>query len=73
MICKQILLITFLNEPNFILLHTVEWFQVLLCITNKSIKHHSFVYTVKHTNNLISNNSIQHKYTTLNVSKYYYI
>ena len=34
MICKHILLITFLNEPNFILLQTVKWFQVLLCITD---------------------------------------
>ena len=24
---------------------TVKWFQVLLCITNNSINHHSFVYT----------------------------
>ena len=28
-------------------LHTVKWFQVLICITNNSIKHQSFVYTVK--------------------------
>ena len=34
-------MITFLNEPNLILLHTVKWFQVLLCITNNSIKHES--------------------------------
>ena len=26
-------------------LYTVKWFQVLLCITNNSIKHQSFVYT----------------------------
>ena len=45
MICKQILLITFLNEPQLILFHTVKWFQVLLCITNNSYKHQSFVYT----------------------------
>ena len=45
MIYKQILLITFLNEPKLILLHTVKWFQVLLCITNNSFKHQSFVYT----------------------------
>ena len=25
--------------------HTVKWLQVLLCITNNSIKHQSFVYT----------------------------
>ena len=26
---------------------TVKWFQVLLCITKTSIKHQSFIYTVK--------------------------
>ena len=45
MICKHILLITFLDKPKFILLNTVKWFQILLCITNNSIKHQSFVYT----------------------------
>ena len=45
MICKHILLITFLNEPKLILLHTVKLFQVPLCITNNSIKHLSFVYS----------------------------
>ena len=39
MICKHILLITFLNEPNLIQLHTVKWFKVLLCITNNLIKN----------------------------------
>ena len=47
MICLDILLITFLNKPKLILLHTVNWFQVLLCITSNSIKHRSVVYTVK--------------------------
>ena len=42
--CKHILLITFVNEPKLILLHTVKWFQVLLCMSNNSIKHQSFVY-----------------------------
>ena len=45
MICKHILLITFLNEPKLILLPTIKWLQVLLCITNNSIKHQSFVHT----------------------------
>ena len=45
MICKQILLITFLNEPKLILLHADKWFQVLICITKNSFKHQSFVYT----------------------------
>ena len=45
MICKHILLITFLNEPKPILLHILKWLKALLCITNNSIKHQSFVYT----------------------------
>ena len=45
MSCKHIFLIPFLNEPNLILLHNDTWFQVLLCITNNSIKYQSFVYT----------------------------
>ena len=45
MIGKHILLITFSNEPKFVLLHTEKWLQVILCITINSTKHHSFVYT----------------------------
>ena len=44
MICKHILLIMLLNEPKLILLHTVKSLQVLLCITNYSIKQQSFIY-----------------------------
>ena len=44
MINKNVLL-TFLNEPKLILLHTVKWFQVLLFITNNSIKQQSIVYS----------------------------
>ena len=46
MICKHFLLIAFLREPKLILLHTVKWFQILLCITNNSNKHQSFVCTL---------------------------
>ena len=35
----------FLNEPKLILLYTVKWFQVLLCITNNLFKLWSFVCT----------------------------
>ena len=35
---------TILNESKLILLPTAKWFQILLCITNNSIKHQSFVY-----------------------------
>ena len=38
-IYKHILLITFLNEREFICSHTIKWFQVLLCIANNSIKN----------------------------------
>ena len=41
----NILLIRFLKEPRLIHLHAVKWFQVLLWITNNSIKPQSFVYT----------------------------
>ena len=47
----------------FTLVNKVKWFQVLLCITNNSIKHQSFIYlqlTVK--NSSISNNSLSDKY-----------
>ena len=37
MICKHILLISFLNDPKLVLFHAVKWFHVLLCITNNSI------------------------------------
>ena len=42
MICKYILLVTFLNEPKLILLHIVECSQVLLFITNNLIKNQLF-------------------------------
>ena len=47
MICKHISLITFLNKPKLILLHTVKWFQAYLCITNNLIKHQLLVNTVE--------------------------
>ena len=37
--------LTLIIQFNTIHLHTFKWFQVLLCITNHSIKHQSFVYT----------------------------
>ena len=40
-----ILFITLLNDPKLILLLTVKWFQVLVCITNNLIKHQSFTQT----------------------------
>ena len=41
----------------FSLVNKVKWFQLLLCITNNSIKQ-SFVYKVKYKNSSISNNSV---------------
>ena len=38
MICKHIILITFLNKPKFILLHAVKWFQVFFCIMAQSAR-----------------------------------
>ena len=34
MICKHILLISFLNEAELIFLYTVKWFQVFLFKSN---------------------------------------
>ena len=45
MIYKQIFLIKFLNGPRLILLLSGKWFQVLLCISDRSIKYQSFVFT----------------------------
>ena len=33
------------NSILIIHLHTVKWFQILLCITNNLIKYQSFIYT----------------------------
>ena len=44
MIRKHILL-TYSNDSEPILLHTVKWFQVLLRITNNSIKYQSLIYS----------------------------
>ena len=76
MICKHILLITFLNEPELIVfLHMVKWFQVLLCNTNNSIKHQSFVYTQLNDQTVLFPKikfSISHLFAqTLNVKQYY--
>ena len=35
----------YFKQFNLAQVNKVEWFQVLLCITNNSIKHQSFVYT----------------------------
>ena len=41
MICKHVLLITFVNEYDLILFQTVKWFHVLLWINTNSIKYQS--------------------------------
>ena len=45
-ICKRIVywIKSFLNEPELICLHTVEWFEVFLFNTN-SVQYYSFVFT----------------------------
>ena len=35
----------YFKQFNLAKVNKVKWFQVLLCISNDSIKHHSFVYT----------------------------
>ena len=39
------MLIMSLNESKLIFLHTMKWFQVLLHITNNSLKYQLFIYT----------------------------
>ena len=73
-ICRHILLITFFNEPELIFLHIIKCFQVLLCLTNDSIKHQCFVYT--HLNDqtvlfLPVQFSISHLFTQFNFKQFY--
>ena len=35
----------FFKQFNLAQVNKVKWFQILLCITNNSIKHESFIYT----------------------------
>ena len=53
----------------------VEWFQVLLCITNNSIKHQSFVYAQLNDPAVLFQTiqfSISHLFThSLNVKQLY--
>ena len=70
MICKHIMLITFLDKPNLILLHTVKWLQVYLCISNNLIKHQSFVYIQLNDQTVLF--SISHLFAlSLNVKQFY--
>ena len=43
-------LITFLNKPELIFLHTIKWFHL--------ISNNSFEFTVKRSNSSISNKSV---------------
>ena len=70
MICKHILLIGFFNEPKLILLRTVKWFQVLLCITNHSIKPQLFLYTQLNDQKVLFL-TIQFSMITLDVKQFY--
>ena len=75
--CKYNLLKTLLNDPNLILLYRVKWFQVLLCITNNSFKHQSFVYTQLNDQTILFQTiqfSISHLFAhSLNVKQFYLI
>ena len=53
MICEQILFMTFLNDTNVILWHTVKWFYVMLCISNNPIDLQSFVSTQLDVNTVL--------------------
>ena len=72
MICKHILLLTFLNEPKLILFPIVKWFEELLCIINNSIKHQSFVYTQQNDQTVLFHFSMSHLFAhSLNVKQFY--
>ena len=75
MICKHILLITFLNKSKLIFLHIVKWFQVLLGINNNLIKHQSFVNTQLNEQTVLFLTikfSISHLFAlSLNVKQFY--
>ena len=45
MICKHILLIKFLNEPEFFFLYTAKWFQVFL-YNSHNLTSHLFAHIV---------------------------
>ena len=51
MICKHILFITFLNEPELILLYSVKWFQVYKSQFNSHLLAHS-LYVIHSLNKL---------------------
>ena len=57
-------------------LHTVKYFQVLICITNNSIKYLSFVYTLSNGQKVLFQTiqfSITHFAHSLNVKMFYLI
>ena len=58
MICKHIFLITSLNEPKYINMPTVKWWEVFLCINNNSIRHLFFLK--QNQKSPISNISVKH-------------
>ncbi len=50
-VCTQWGSYKYCYSTQFIYLHKVKWFQILLYITNNSIKHQSFVHSI--SSNLI--------------------
>ena len=73
--CFQLLLSNTYNSVLLIHLHRLKWFQVLLCVTNNSIKHQSFVYTQLNDQTvqfLTIQFSISHLFVlSLNVKQFY--
>ena len=74
---KHILLIMVFNERKLILLLSVKWFQVLLCLSEISIKHPSFVYIqlndqfyFKQFNYFAFSLNVKHFYSFLFISLY---
>ena len=63
----------FLNKPQLILLLTVKWSQILLCITKNSIKQQMFVYTQLNDQTVqFSISHLTHRKDTIRVIKEYF-
>ena len=52
----------------FSLVNKVKWFQLLLCITNNSNKHQSFIYTQLNIKTVQFSISTQFKYQISSIS-----
>ena len=63
------------KQFNLAYVNRLKWFQVLLCITNNSIKHQSFLYTLLNDQTVLFltiHFSISHLFSlSLNIKQFY--